>query len=255
MHTFAIIPARGGSKRIPGKNIRSFLGVPILKRVIQSLNASELFDSIIVSTDSDLIAEIAVEEGAAVPFVRPPDLADDYSSTADVVNHAIRWILASGADASSQFLVAYPTAVMVTSLHLRESRLLLDPGYCDLVFAGARFPGEIQRAWWKTKDDFVQPFSPEYQLKRSQDLTPAYFDAGQFYWSTKDGWSREVLEEGQRRRIFEIDLLEAIDINTHEDWRRAEILFKLLRTPALDVGVSGTLEVTDRSHWTRPHRS
>jgi pseudaminic acid cytidylyltransferase len=227
---FAIIPARGGSKRIPRKNLREFLGLPIVQRVIKVLVESEIFVDVLVSTDDQDIARTALDAGAQVPFLRPAELADDYASTADVAQHAISWLLEAGADPSSQFLVAYPTAVMMTPQQLKDSRSLLRAGYCDLVFTGARFPSEIQRAWWKTDDNFVTPVLPGNQSKRSQDLESAFFDAGQFYWSTKDGWSQEVLESGERRKLFEIDYLEAIDINTEEDWSRAEKMFTLLRS-------------------------
>jgi pseudaminic acid cytidylyltransferase len=226
---FAIIPARGGSKRIPNKNIREFLGVPILQRIIKVLTESEIFDAIIISTDSDEIAQVAREAGAQVPFLRPANLANDFASTADVALHAIEWLIEHNASPVAEFLVAYPTAVMMTVQQLKDSRFLLKAGYCDLVFAGARFPSEVQRAWWQVDDNFVVPVFPGNQFKRSQDLDAAFFDAGQFYWSTADGWSREVSERGERRKIFEIDPMEAVDINTEEDWQRAEKIFTLLR--------------------------
>jgi pseudaminic acid cytidylyltransferase len=119
---------------------------------------------------------------------------------------------------------------MMTTEQLRDSRSLLDAGNCDLVFTGARFPSEIQRAWWKTDHHFVTPVFPGNQSTSSQDLDAAFFDAGQFYWSTRQGWSPEVLEPDARRKIFEIDFLEADSVNTEEDWSQAEEIFTLLRT-------------------------
>ena len=226
---YAIVPARGGSKRIPNKNIRSFLGEPILRRVIRLLQESDLFENIIVSTDSKSIAELGSAWGANVPFLRPAELSDDFASTADVSNHAIDWLINSGVAEDSHFLVAYPTAVFITTVQLQESRALLEPGHCDFVFAGAKYSSEIERSWRANDEGFVRPVFPGNQHRRSQDLPPAYFDVGQFYWSSRNGWKREVLEEGKRRRIFEIDPIEAVDINTESDWVRAEKLFKLLR--------------------------
>lgn len=230
MTDFAVVPARGGSQRIPGKNIRDFFGVPIIERTISTLRKSRLFEAVIVSTDDPIIAEVALKAGAEVPFMRPKELADDFATTSQVANHSIGWLLNSGADSASFFLVAYPTAVMMTEKHLRESRALLEPRFCDFVFAGARFPSEIERSWRRNAKNFVEPVFHGNQAKRSQDLDPAFFDAGQFYWSTKDGWTPEVLNEGKRRRIYEIDPLEAVDINTEQDWARAERLFNLLRS-------------------------
>lgn len=226
---FAIVPARGGSKRIPGKNIRLFHNHPIILRVLDTLQQSKLFDTIIVSSDDYEVIKLVRESGYNAPFVRPAHLATDYAGTAAVANHAIDWFLGSGASEESDFLLAYPTAVMMTEAHIRGARGLLDPGVCDFVFTGARFPSEVQRAWWKTKDLRVAPVMPGNQSARSQELAPAYYDAGQFYWTTHDGWRADVLEYGAKRRLYEIDPLEAIDINTESDWAQAERLFTLLR--------------------------
>lgn len=225
----AIVPARGGSKRILGKNSRIFNGQPIILRVLNTLKQSELFDKIIVSSDDGRLIQLVKEAGFEAPFVRPAHLATDRTGIADVSNHAIDWLVNSGASKDSHFLLCYPTAVMSTAQHLREARKLLEPGVCDFVFTAARFPSEVQRAWWKTDDAGVRPVMPGNQSERSQDLAPVYYDAGQFYWTTYHGWRDEVLERGAKRRLYEIDLLEAIDINTEADWLRAESLFRFLR--------------------------
>lgn len=223
------MPARGGSKRIVGKNSRTFRGKPIIIRVLDVLHNSNLFDKILVSSDDSKIIQLVEKAGYDAPFIRPAHLATDKMGTAAVANHAIEYLLGSGASKDSDFLLAYPTAVMMTELHLQEARNLLNPGVCDFVFSAARFPSEIQRAWWKADDSSVKPVMPGNQSARSQDLTPAYYDAGQFYWTTHDGWRPEVLEHGVRRKMYEIDPIEAIDINTEDDWARAERLFQLLR--------------------------
>lgn len=229
--SFAVVPARAGSRRVPGKNSRPFLGKPIVFRVLDTLKESKLFDEIIVSSDDLNLIQLVKDAGYSAPFVRPSHLASDEAGTAAVANHAIQWLLESGVSTDSAFLVAYPTAVMMTEAHLHESGELLEPGVCDFVFSGARFPSEIQRSWWRADDSSVEQVMPGNQSARSQDLAPAYYDAGQFYWSTQDGWRDDVLERGVKRRIYEIDPLEAVDINTEDDWIRAERLFRLLREP------------------------
>lgn len=228
---YAIVPARAGSKRIPGKNLRAFHGRPIILRVLETLKQTQLFDRIIVSSDDFGLIQLVKEAGYEAPFVRPAHLASDQAGTAEVAHHAIEWLQQSGVSTESAFLLAYPTAVMMTEAHLHESSELLEPGICDFVFSGARFPSEIQRAWWKAGDSSVRPVTPGNQATRSQDLPPAFYDAGQFYWTTHDGWREEVLERGLKRRLYEIDQLEAVDINTEDDWIRAERLFRLLREP------------------------
>jgi N-acylneuraminate cytidylyltransferase len=226
---YCIVPARGGSKRIVGKNSRPFHGVPIILRVLGILGASKLFDEIIVSSDDLKITQLVEEAGYIAPFVRPGHLATDTIGTSEVANHAIEWLLGSGAGKDADFLLAYPTAVMMTEVHLREARQLLNPGVCDFVFSAARFPSEVQRGWWKAEDSSVKPVMPGNQSARSQDFEPVYYDAGQFYWTTYNGWRPEVLEQGVKRRLYEIDQIEAVDINTEDDWIRAERLFKFLR--------------------------
>lgn len=228
-HCYAFVPARGESKRIPGKNTRLFHGKPIILRVLDTLRESKLFDEIIVSSDNQNLIQLVKKAGYNAPFIRPAHLATDTAGTSVVANHAIEWLCESGASEESDFLLAYPTAVMMTLGNLREAKQLLNPGLCDFVFAAARFPSEVQRAWWKMQDSSVTPVMPGHQSARSQDLQPAYYDAGQFYWTTYNGWRPEVLEQGVRRKLYEIDPIEAVDINTEDDWIRAELLFSLLR--------------------------
>lgn len=224
---FAIVPSRAGSKRIPSKNMRMFLGKPIIQRVLETVRESSLFDRIIVSTDSPSTASFVESLGFEAPFSRPAELADDFASTADVANHAIQWLLGNGASARDTFLLTYPTSVMMTTHHLHNSLQLLAPGKCDFVFAGAAFPSAIERAWMLSKQGEAKPEYPSRQGHRSQDLEPKYFDAGQFYWTTSNGWNSS--SPPASKKIYEIDLLEAIDINTEQDWVRAELVYQLLR--------------------------
>lgn len=225
---YAIVPARGGSQRLVGKNIREFHGKPIIQWVLDTLRSADLFDRVIVSTDDKQIANIVRGLGYEVPFIRPGHLATDTASTAAVVNHAIAWLIANGASEDGQFLTAYPTAVMSTAEHIRSARELLEPGVCDFVFSAAEFPSHIERAWRLLDDGWVSAIDEGSQSVRSQDLEVAYFDAGQFYWSTYDSWP-ESPSVVQRRRMFRLDLLDAIDINTEDDWTRAEQIFAMRR--------------------------
>ncbi len=226
---YAIVPARSGSKRILGKNTRSFLGKPIIFWVLEEIAKSGLFETVLVSSEDSGILQLVDDSPLAIPLRRPDELAEDHAPTSDVANHAIINLLKNGAPADSHFFVAYPTAVFTTAEHIRKSRELLIPGEFDFVFSGAAFPSELDRAWWKSSDGSVSPVNEAAQQSNSQDLPVAYFDAGQFYWSTKAGWNKSTLAAGKGRRIYELDPLEAVDVNTESDWERAERVFSVIR--------------------------
>lgn len=234
--SFAVVPARRGSKRLPGKNRKPFLGQPIILRVLDCLRSSGLFEEIIVSTDDPLVSEIARKAGFNVPFVRPEQLSGDFATTQEVAIHAIDWFLSSGAPENSHFLLAYPTAVFMTPEDLIQSQRLMKSGCWDHVFSAIRCPSEIQRAWWMREDESIQPVFPGNQKRRSQDFPPAFFDAGQFYWTTTNGWSNEAIENGHRRRIYELGPPGAVDINTEEDWNLAERIYQISRLPSAPPG-------------------
>lgn len=222
----AVIPARGGSKRIPRKNIKPFLGRPILSYAVQAALESQLFDRVICSTDDAEIAQVAADTGAQVPFMRPADIADDHAITADVIAHAINFVQANESQVDSVCCL-YATAAFVTAQQLQEAFLLFQQQQCDFVFSATAFDFPIQRAIYLTAQGRVEMFYPEYALTRSQDLTPAFHDAGQFYWGTSTAWL-------EKRRIFSPDSAafivpshEVQDIDTLDDWRRAELLFQL----------------------------
>lgn len=222
---FAIVPARGGSKRIPRKNIRPFLGVPIMVRTLRTLESIGMFERIIVSTEDSEIAALALAYGFEVPFIRPANLSTDSAPTHVVATHAIEWLLENGASRKDNFLLAYPTSVMVTPEQITDAENLLAQPDCDFVFAAAKFPSNIERAWRARASSFAEPVCSGAQQMRSQDLEPTYFDAGQFYWSTAEGWDK-VGQGRENRMIYEIPLEDAIDINELSDWIRAERAFK-----------------------------
>jgi len=228
LNSYALVPARGGSVRIPGKNMRDFLGKPALRRVLETLAESQLFREIIVSTDSPATIEAVASRGFRAPFLRPAELSTNQASTAQVASHAITWLIEKGASENDSFLLAYPTAVLMNTEHLIQSEKLFRSSAADLVFSACPFPSNIERAWKKSSDNFVVPANDAAQPMRSQDFEPHYYDAGQFYWSNESAWRNIV--RGQRpvyRAIYELDPMEAVDINTEEDWRRAERYFQL----------------------------
>lgn len=222
----AIIPARGGSKRIPRKNVRPFAGIPMIAHAIRGAKESGLFDKIIVSTDDEEIAKVSESYGASAPFRRPKELATDTAGSDPVVVHALRWCLDQGWDVQFACCI-YATVPLLQARFLCEAFETLSKSGKSFCFPVASFPAPIQRAL-KLTPAGVEMFEPSHATTRSQDLTPAYHDAGQFYWGTTAAW----LEE---RKIFSRDSTAIVlprtvvqDIDTEEDWAFAEKLYALL---------------------------
>jgi pseudaminic acid cytidylyltransferase len=224
----AIIPARGGSKRIPHKNIRSFLGVPLLARTIALLKDADIFDRIVVSTDGDEVAKVAVEAGAEVPFRRPTELADDYAGTRQVVRHAIEQ-LEGGLDRPLQVVCCvYATAVLLRPEDLRQALDQMQATGAGFAFSATSFPAPIQRALRRSGDGSAEMIWPEQRLARSQDLEQTYHDAGQFYWGHRDAWLSDHPTFGPTSQLFVLPPWRVQDIDTPEDWRRAELMMQVL---------------------------
>lgn len=221
----AVIPARGGSKRIPRKNIKLFCGKPIIAWSIEAAQASGLFDHIIVSTDDAEIAAIATKWGAEVPFVRPAELSDDYVGTGAVIKHAVEWALKNLARVDFVCTI-YATAPFLKSSDIRRGFELLEENKCQIVFTVTSFPFPIQRAIKVTENGRVAMFQPEHYLTRSQDLEAAYHDAGQFYWARTDAVLNEVSAFSDAAIPLILPRYQVQDIDTIEDWRRAELMFK-----------------------------
>lgn len=219
----AVIPARGGSKRIPGKNIRPFHGKPVIAYAIEGALATGLFDHVIVSTDDSAIASVAAHHGAEVPFTRPAALADDHTGTNDVVRHAVEWYQAAG-HRVEQVCCVYATAPFVTSTDLLAAFALLREDI-DFVFAATTFDFPVQRALVRDAAGVVHPLFPQWIGHRSQDLQPTLHDAGQFYW----GWGRSYITQpvvfNARAVPYELPPWRVQDIDTEADWVRAELLF------------------------------
>ena len=223
----AVIPARGGSKRIPRKNIKDFCGKPMIAWAIEVALQSRCFDSVIVSTDDAEIAEVARQWGAQVPFLRPVALADDYTGTVPVVHHAIEWSLGNG-HLPSQVCCIYATAPFVQVADIQRGLALLQANDCSYAFSVTSYPFPIQRAIRITEKRRVEMFQPDKFDTRSQDLEEAWHDAGQFYWGYAQAWleNREVFTSASvpvplpRYRVQDID--------TPEDWMRAEWMFSAM---------------------------
>lgn len=221
----AVVTARGGSKRIPRKNVRDFLGRPLIAWTIGNLLSSHLFDVVCVSTDDDEIAKISSDCGAVIPYMRDRQLADDFTGTNEVVVDFIQRF-ESTEGTISELCVSYPAAVGFGPNHLIRSHERFSQEEFDLLFSAVRFPAPIERAWHRSANGEVQMRNPEFLQTRSQDLEESFYDAGQVYWWRK-GLS-ELLRSGGRirRGIYEVSRSDAVDIDTEDDWRFAEDLFR-----------------------------
>lgn len=224
----AIIPARGGSKRIPGKNIRPFLGKPIIAYSIETALQSGLFDEVMVSTDSEDIATVARDYKANVPFFRSKKTSDDHAVVSDVIAEVLDQYQKAGRNFDF-FCCIFPTAPFIKKEHLEKGFDLLTMHDYDSVFPVIRFGYPILRSL-RMKEGKVSMFWPEYLNARSQDLEPAFHDAGQFYWMR----TSKFLEQG---RIFasnsgaiEMNEMEMHDIDHETDWKLAEMKYRLLNS-------------------------
>ena len=224
----AVIPARGGSKRIPRKNIRDFAGRPIIAWVIEAAQKSGVCDRVIVSTDDAEIAAVATQYGAEVPFLRPADLADDFTGTNAVVKHAIGWFIARG-EPVAHACCLYATAPLVQAGYLEQGYRLLAASDAAFALAVTSFPFPIQRALRITATGRIDPFHPEHRFTRSQDLEPAYHDAGQFLWGSAKAFLDELTTYSPLTLPVLLPRHLVQDIDSEEDWQRAELLARLLR--------------------------
>lgn len=227
MGNLCIIPARGGSKRILRKNIRPFLGKPIIAYSIEAALKSNLFEEVMVSTDDPEIAEIAIKYGAVVPFTRSEQNANDFATTYDVINEVLECYL----NRNQKFIYAcciYPTAPFVKENNLKNAfELLIDNTY-DTVFPVMRFSFPIQRALKRSNEGNAQFFNKEFQNSRSQDLEPAYHDAGQYYWFNIKQCQQEGTLITNNCGTLEIKETEGQDIDNEIDWKLAELKYELL---------------------------
>ena len=227
MVNVAIIPARGGSKRIPRKNIKPFHGKPIIAYSIEVALQSDLFERVIVSTDDEEIAAVAEVYGAEAPFVRPQSLSDDFTGTHAVVNHAIEFINNQGC-ALDYACCIYATAPLLQVRYLQQAYAQLINDGRSLVFSAAQFPSSIQRAFSisEGEGENLIPFNKQAYTKRSQDLTEFYHDAGQFYWGVPKAFTENYNVYCEHSDICLLPRYEVCDIDSQEDWLIAEKIYE-----------------------------
>ena len=222
----AIIPARGGSKRIAKKNIKDFFGKPLLSYSIETALNTNLFEKVLVSTDDEEIATIARKYGAIVPFVRPKELSDDFTGTGAVISHALSFLETQGE--KYDFVCSiYATAPLLQEKYIKEGLEKLKKSDAVNSFSVTSMPFPIQRTF-KINDERCEMFWPENFSKRSQDLEEAYQDAGQFYWNNLHKQSKDIMF-GKDSIPIVLPRYLVQDIDTLEDWERAEVLYEVLK--------------------------
>lgn len=222
----AVIPARGGSKRIPRKNIKEFCGKPMIAWAISAARESELFDHIIVSTDDEEIASIAKDWGAEIPFLRPAELADDLTPTVPVVAHAVKSCFELGWTAD-YICCIYPCTPFLKTSDLKLALELAKLNKAEFVYPVTEYPHPIQRAMRQLPNGSMQFLNPQFELTRTQDLEKAYHDAGQFYWGKASAWM-EHKKMHTAGLGMSIPNWRVVDIDSPDDWKRAELIFKAL---------------------------
>jgi N-acylneuraminate cytidylyltransferase len=231
----AVIPARGGSKRIPRKNIEPFAGRPMISYSIAAALQSALFDRVIVSTDDEEIACVAKTFGAEVPFMRPCELADDQTGTMDVVAHAIRFLASGGLSDLTAVCCIYATAPFIRHEDIRQGLSLLETGNWQYVFAATNFAAPIFRSFQKDASGGLKMFFPEHFPTRSQDLPEALHDAGQFYWGKPAAWLSAAKVFDRLSTVVLLPRWRVHDIDTEDDWLRAELIWGSLDRAAQGI--------------------
>jgi pseudaminic acid cytidylyltransferase len=222
----AVIPARGGSKRIPRKNVKPFAGKPMISYAIGAAIESQLFDHVVVSTDDDEIANIAREYGAETPFQRPIELSDDHTPTVPVIRHAIEHCGRIGWQFDMVCCI-YPCVPLIIEKDIKDSLEILNSSDALFCFPVGEYPSPIQRALRMNSFGVISGFYPEFEQLRSQDLEAAYFDAGQFYWGATSSWlTNDRIHNNSVGYV--IPTWRTVDIDTPDDWQRAELVFNSL---------------------------
>lgn len=224
----AVIPARGGSKRIPYKNIKLFCGKPIIAWSIEAAKKTNLFDRIIVSTDNKEVAKIAAQWGGDVPFLRPEELADDFTDTASVVAHAIGWLENKGYSFNSVCCI-YATAPFIQPSEIISGNTILETKDVEFVFSATSYAFPIQRAFKLSNDGKIEMFDEKKFQLRSQDLDDSFHDAGQFYWGKPNSWNSGTKIFTPSSEVVVLPRHRVQDIDTQEDWQRAELMFEVLK--------------------------
>jgi pseudaminic acid cytidylyltransferase len=222
----AIIPARGGSKRIPGKNSKMFCGKPMIAWAIGHALRSKMFDKVIVSTDDEYTAKVARASGAEVPFTRPAELSDDLTPTVPVIAHAVESCQAVGWDIEFACCI-YPCVPFLQSSDLVQAFAMLLEKDAHFVYPVTEYAHPIQRAMRRSATGQMGFYRPEYELTRTQDLEKSYHDAGQFYWGKSLAWKSHMKMHTSGVGLV-VPNWRVVDIDNEDDWNRAELLFKAL---------------------------
>jgi len=223
-----VIPARGGSKRISHKNIKLFLGKPIIAYSIEAALQSGCFDKVIVSTDDEEITKVAKQFGAEVPFIRPAELANDFTGTIPVIKHAIEWFEVQGVQLD-YVCCLYATAPFVTLQRLQVVYEQLITSQAEFCFTVTTYPSPIQRAIKITESNRIEMFNPQMFTMRSQDLQEAYHDAGQFYWGTAKAFKQQQRFYSEHASPYILPSYLVQDLDNLDDWIRAEMMYQMLQ--------------------------
>lgn len=227
LNNIAIIPARGGSKRIPKKNIKDFLGKPIIAYSIEIAISCKLFNKVIVSTDDQQIKKVAIKYGAEAPFIRPKEIADDFTGTHEVIGHAVKWLEDNGEKIDFACCI-YPTAPLIQKNDLVKGFEIIKTGKWNSVMAATNFSYPIFRSFENLTDGGLKMVFPEHYNSRSQDLPEVYHDAGLFYWAKPEIWKKKPERYNKKNSIIKIPNYRIQDIDTLDDWKKAEITFKII---------------------------
>lgn len=220
--TLVVIPARGGSKRIPNKNVKEIFGQPMIYWPLMELRKIFNANNVLVSTDSVMIKNVVETKGVNVPFIRPENLSDDFTGTAAVVEHALNWHEAN-VRAVDFVLTVYPTAVLLREEDIRASmELLREDESCDSIMSATAFPFPIQRAVFENESGYAQMFEPSCYYSRSQDLIEAKHDAGQFYLSRAEAVRKGAILTNSNVKLQLLHRNDVVDIDTIEDFEVAE---------------------------------
>jgi pseudaminic acid cytidylyltransferase len=233
MNNIAVIPARGGSKRIPNKNIKLFHGLPIISYAIKNAIESELFESVVVSTDSQETAKIATRYGAIVPWLRSKELSDDFATTTSVMKDAYTKVHALYPKVKNLCCI-YPATPLLLQEYLWKGFREIENGSWDFVFSATQVHESPDRYFHIMKNGEVGMLKPEYESSRTQDLPRIYRDAGQFYWGTSESWDSELPIFTSKSSIINLPSEAAVDINTMQDWHYAEYLYERKKEVKID---------------------
>jgi len=233
-NNIAIIPARGGSKRIPKKNIKDFLGKPIIAYSIEMAISCKLFNKVIVSTDDEEIKDVAIKYGAKVPFIRPKQISDDFTGTHEVIGHAVKWL--EDNDKKMDYVCCiYSTAPLIEKDDLKKGFELIKTGKWDSIIAATNFSYPIFRSFENLPEGGLKMIFPEHYNSRSQDLPEIYHDAGLFYWAKPEIWKNKPERYSEKNSIVKIPNYRIQDIDTLDDWKRAEIIYKIKNKETLKI--------------------